>query len=254
MAGGMFRPQAVRSYLDPDSRGGLLRVAPPSLVRLFGVLAVAFVIGVGASLVARVKITARGRGLVRPRTGVLLVQAPHEGYVRVVLVRVGDVVAPGTVLARLDEPVVAPVGGLVDAIAVQPNEHVAAGSPIVKIVPLQEPLVGFLAIPARYRTHLATGQPVRLAIDEYPSSEMGFGAGRIARISEDVITPELALRYLGAVQPSEPSFLVEVELGAVPPRATGRFHNSMPFEGIVVVREQLLATLLVRPLRAFLGE
>ena len=62
MSAPLFRDQAVKAYMDPDARGGLVRATPPSLARLFAVLTLLFVGAVVASIVVRVKVTARGRG------------------------------------------------------------------------------------------------------------------------------------------------------------------------------------------------
>ena len=82
MAKVKFRERAIRAYLDPDSVGGLLRLEAPTLTRLFlGFLAL-FGLALLAAVVTDVKITARGRGLVRPHGGIFVVRAPSEGYVR----------------------------------------------------------------------------------------------------------------------------------------------------------------------------
>jgi hypothetical protein len=250
---GPFREQAVRAYIDPDIRGGLLDVTPPLLARLFVILALTFLAGFVASAVTPVRVTARGRGVVRPSAGVVIVRAPAAGVVRVVQAEVGQTVAPGDVLFRTDVPVVAPVGGTLDALPVHVDEHVGADALVAKIIPAGSDLVGFLAVPARYRAHLVPGQPVRLAFEEFPSSEMGFGRGRVARVGNDLLTPELAQPYLGGIElPAGPNFLVEVELLSMPPRVAAAFRNGMPFEGVVAVREQRILTLLFRPLRALL--
>ena len=255
MSAPLFRDQAVKAYMDPDARGGLVRATPPSLARLFAVLTLLFVGAVVASIVVRVKVTARVRGIVRPSEGIFVVRAPATGYVRAVEVTVGQEVLAGTVLARLDAPVLAPVAGFVDAITVHLDELATAGAPIVKIVPAGDRLAGFLAVPSRYRAHLRVGHEVRVSFDEYPSTEMGFGRGRIRRVSDDVLTPELAAQYLPESEARGPaSYLVEVDLLAMPPRARGEFHNGMAFDGVVAVREQRIITLLIEPLQRFFGE
>ncbi len=251
-----FRKRAIKAYLDRDARGVLLQIAPPALSRLLLSIAIVFVVAVVTSAFVRAKITARGRGVVRPADGVVIVRAPAEGVVRSIEASVGQQVRAGDVLLRLDTPVFAPVAGVIDALPVHRDDYVTVGKPIVKIVPSNRELIGYLALSWRYRAHLSIGQPIRLAFDEYPSSEMGFGEGRIIRISEDVITPELASAYLVENDASQgPRFLVQVALERLPPGATkGPLHNGMPFEGVVPVREQRVLTLLLRPLSRFLRD
>lgn len=251
---GLFREKAIQAYLDPDTQGGVLRVVPPSLLRLFGVLAVVFVVALVASVVIRVKVTARGRGIVRPGTGIVVVRAPSSGYVRVIQVDLGQRVRAGEVLARLDGPVLAPTAGVVDAIPVHLDEFVAAGTPIAKIIPADGDLVGFLAVPSRYRAYLHRDQFVRLAFEEYPYAEMGFGAGHIRRVSDDIVSHDLARTFLGDDPLSGPHFLVEVVLDEMPPRADGQFHNGMPFEGMITLRRRRVATLVLQPLRELLRD
>lgn len=251
----IFREKSVRSYQDPDLRGGLLQLAPPALRGLFAFLATALAAALVLSAVVRVKVTARGRGIVRPASGVFVVRAPASGYVRVTPVTPGQRVAAGEIVVRMDAPVVAPVAGVVDAIPVHADEFVTAGTAVAKIVPDSDRLLGYLAIPSRHRAHLRPGQAVRIGFDEFPASEMGYGRGRVRRVGDDLVTPELARSYLAQDPPPVgPHHLVEVELLALPPGARGSYHNGMPFDGVIAVREQRALTLLLRPLRALVGE
>lgn len=77
----LFRKEAVVQYLDPDARGGLLRVSAPSGARVFAVLAFLFAVALWIAISQRVAITARGRGVLRPPAGIFVVKAPVAGRV-----------------------------------------------------------------------------------------------------------------------------------------------------------------------------
>ncbi len=254
MAKQLYREKALEAYSTPEQRGGLLHLVAPSVSRLFVAIAALFVFAIVASVFLRVSVTTRGRGIVRPQGGVFVMRAVRPGVVQSVEVEVGQSVAPGDVLVRLDEPVVATVSGSVDAVAVRPGEHVTAGAPLVKVLPAAERLVGFVALPAKDRPHLDPGQPVQIAFDGFPSSEMGFGRGVIEHVAEDVLSAELARPYL-AEEPAcgGPCTLVALRIDDLPERAGGKVKSGMPFEAVVTVRRPRIISLLLPPLGAVLG-
>ncbi len=98
----LFRKEAVRQYLDPDARGGLLRVSPPSGARVFAVLALLFAVALWIAVSQRVAITARGRGVLRPAAGIFVVKAPVAGRVVSVDVSAGDRVAHDAPLLTIE--------------------------------------------------------------------------------------------------------------------------------------------------------
>jgi biotin carboxyl carrier protein len=97
----LFRDRAIREYLDPDQRGGLVTVAPPAGGVAFGVIAAVFLTGAGAALLGEVQVTASGRGVVRPEGGVVDVRAPSAGTVEEVPVRPGERLGGDSLVARL---------------------------------------------------------------------------------------------------------------------------------------------------------
>lgn len=248
MAKQIFRERAIKAYVDPDTRGPLLPLHPPAVTRLLGAIAALTLAALVVAAFLRVQVVANGPGVVRPVGGVAVVRAPATGTVRRLGVAVGESVRRGAVLLDLGGPVVAHVDGTVDALLVRDGEFVTAGTAVAKIVP-GGARIGYLAIPARFRSDLGVGQPVRLSLDEYPATEMGFGHGHILRISEDLLTPEVAAAQLGGVEMSgSANVLVEISLDELPPRAEGSFHNGMVFQGVVTTHSERALTLLFPPL------
>ena len=116
----LFRKQAVRQYADPDMRGGLLRVLPPSGARVMAVLSTVFVVLAVLAVTRRVNVTAQGRGVVRPPEGVFVVRSPIAGEVMQVTGRAGSDVKRGQPLFTLAPPPAPPP----NAVAI---ERVVAG-------------------------------------------------------------------------------------------------------------------------------
>ena len=251
----VFRERAIKAYQDPDTRGPLIQLAPPSVTRLLVVLGLVCALAIVASAFTHVQIMARGRGIVRPANGIVMLRAPAAATATGVTVVAGQHVEAGEVVFHAGVPIVSPVAGIVDSLVVHEGDFVPQGTAMAKVIPTSGDLVGYLLVESRDRSSLAVGQEVRLSLDEYPSAEMGFARGRVARISEDLVTRELASSYMidGAAE-MPPSFLVEVALDRMPARASGGFRNGMSFEGIVPVRRQRVLTLLIKPLSRVFGE
>lgn len=246
----IFRERAIKAYVDPERRTPLLPLARPRAGRFLLVVAILTVAALVASAFFRVHLVARGRGVVRPRAGVVTVRARAAGTVHDVRAAPGDRVAAGDPLLSVSTgPVRAPQAGTLDVVAVHAGEEVLAGAVLARIVPEGEE-VGYLAIPIRFRASLAVDQPVRLSIDEYPSDEMGFAHGRVARIGADLLTEDLGVRP--ARGDDGPWVLVEVALDRVPPRSGGTFRNGMTFEGVIPLRTRPVLAILLPPLGEWL--
>lgn len=99
-----FRPQAVKAYVDPDIRGGILLIAPPWVLLLHGAVVLFCAFGIALAIVGRVRVHAVGRGVVRPEDGVRSVETHLAGRVRSVHAREGGTIQAGDVLAVLDDP------------------------------------------------------------------------------------------------------------------------------------------------------
>jgi len=279
MKDGLFRQQALESQRSGKTSGGLLEVTPPWLVGLFGTLLIALLIGLAVVLLVDVRIYSEGRGIVRPREQILTVRAEIGGTVAEVRVVEGAQVTRGDVLLRFDDTMLrsdpdfinappqvraarlerfeirAATGGVVDRLAVRTGDVVAAGAALARVVPISDDLVGRLWLPEHDWPYLRVGEPVQLRFDGYPYEEMGVGRGRITRVSED-----LAPASPGELGGQAPVFdgrrvMVEVAIESLPARAEpATLRNGMLFTGEVVLREQRIAVLLLRPLRRLLGE
>jgi membrane fusion protein len=100
----LFRQEALRHHLQAEEGRGLVRVSPPWTWALL----LALLSGLGAALLAavlgRVEVTGRGRGILRPRSGIRLILAKVEGTVGQLQVRSGQEVKAGDLLVCIEAP------------------------------------------------------------------------------------------------------------------------------------------------------
>ncbi len=248
MGKGLFRDEAVAAYQNPETRGGLLAVVPPTGRNVAIPLLLVVVLGVVAALLIRVAVTAEGRGVVQSTGGPVRVAPPMSGTVTALHVRAGDQVKKGAPLFAVNgRTITAPRPGAVDKVATTVGSSVVAHSPtVIEIIPSDAALVGRMTIPARYRSRLRVGDAVRIRLDEHDGA--GHAQGSVERVGGDVRAADRASapRQAGSV-PDEPTVLVELRLDAMPRGVDGEFRHGMAFTGVAVLeRERALALLLPR--------
>lgn len=98
----LFRHEALRAYQLGGRLSAPLAVVPLSTRIVLVSLGAALIAALGVACFGHIDLTARGRGVVRNSEGVQPLLFETDGVVRELLVRDGDVVAAGAVLARLD--------------------------------------------------------------------------------------------------------------------------------------------------------
>lgn len=100
----IFRSVALERLSSPEQLDQLMQVTTPRgwllLVGVGGLLVTALVWGIVGSIPERIA----GQGILTRSGGVLEVEAPGDGKVTDVAVRVGDHVSQGQVVARIDRP------------------------------------------------------------------------------------------------------------------------------------------------------
>ena len=102
----LFRKDALKHFLQAEEGRGLVRISPPwTWVLLWILLAALGAAGV-ASFLGHVEVTGRGRGIVRPSTGVRILVSQTGGSVGAIEVRSGQTVLAGTVLVRIEAPAI----------------------------------------------------------------------------------------------------------------------------------------------------
>ncbi len=236
MSNDLFRAQAVRSYLDPDERGGLLRARPTSGWLAFGVLTAVLVIALAIGVTQRAPVSLKGRGLVAPDRRAVVVRAAVAGVVGRLEHLESQAVTAGDALVVAGQPVAAPIAGVVERWVVQEGDSVRAGDELVHLSPAGTRLVGRLSLPSRERGRIKVGAPVLVHLDDAAGDDSLPGTAQVLSVSESGADGELS---------------VQLELSRAP-AGVDAFRPRMAFTGELVLRRDRLLVLLFPPLGAWL--
>lgn len=101
---GLFREEALKHYLKVEEGRGLVKVSPPWTWMLLWILLAALGAALLASFMGHVEVNGRGRGIVRPATGVRMLVSQSGGVVGRIEVRSSQAVKAGTVLLHIEVP------------------------------------------------------------------------------------------------------------------------------------------------------
>lgn len=100
----LFRQEALQRYLQVEEGRGVVRVSPPWTWALLWVVVCALGLALALSIVGKVEVNGRSRGILRPTRGVRFLTSQVAGTVGQVEVRSGEKVKGGAILVRLDAP------------------------------------------------------------------------------------------------------------------------------------------------------
>jgi multidrug efflux pump subunit AcrA (membrane-fusion protein) len=102
--GPLFRPQATASFLNTDTRGTVLSIAPPSAVAVFGLASAVLLAGLAIASIGHVDVHVQGRAVVAPSEDPARLRAPFSTVVLSVDKRVGDRGKTGETVMTLELP------------------------------------------------------------------------------------------------------------------------------------------------------
>ena len=100
----LFREEALKHRLSFEEGRGLVRVSPPWTWALLWLVVSALGAAVATSFVGKVEVTGRGRGILRPTTGVRVLTSQLAGTVVRVDARSGERVKSGIRLLKIESP------------------------------------------------------------------------------------------------------------------------------------------------------
>ena len=146
----------------------------------------------------------------------------------------------------------APQDGTVEGLSVKVGEVVQAGQAVGKIVPVESALqvVSFLA--EKDRAFAKPGDLVQLELDQLPHAEYGTLKAKVTRISDDLASPAEISEAVGDGQKlAAPCYRVELEItDAHAAEAAGvKLRTGTLLEARFTLRRQRLITLVLSPLK-----
>ncbi|HLY88250.1 MAG TPA: HlyD family type I secretion periplasmic adaptor subunit [Acetobacteraceae bacterium] len=90
---------------------------------------------------------------------------------------------------------------------ISPGSIVTSGAPLLRLVPIDAPLVAEIAIPGIDSGYVRPGETVRIKFDTLPFLQYGSALGVVRAISADSFSPETAPQEGGSLLPNRPRTL-----------------------------------------------
>lgn len=104
--------------------------------------------------------------------------------------------------------------GTVANVLVNPGQAIAAGQPLLSILPKGSPLEAQLLVPSGAIGFVHPGTPVVLHYEAFPYQKFGVQRGTVADVSRSALTPAEITGLLGQQPPPVSLYRVEVKLAA----------------------------------------
>ena len=234
----IFRQAALDRLASPEQLDQLMPVTSlRGWLALLALLALAAAV-LAWSLLDRVPVQVSGRGILIHGGQVLPMAAPAAGVVEALLIRAGDEVQAGQVIARL-RPAAGEPGAVVEVASLfsgrvletltAPGNVLNAGARLATLEDTHQPLEAVLYVPAAAAGDLRPGQPVQLAPDSVSRAAHGYLAGTLRAVGAFPASAE-AMRAVLANDRLVAAFsaggaLIEVRV-AVPVDAAGAYRWS----------------------------
>lgn len=130
--------------------------------------------------------------------------ADRIGQLRQQLLDVEQQISEGE--ARREITITAPRDGIVTAISTLAGQTVTTGSPLLTIIPTEQPLVAQLIVPSSAIGFLREGGDVLLRYQAFPYQKFGQYRAEIAEISRATLRPEEVAQIGGMGQAGDASF------------------------------------------------
>lgn len=149
----------------------------------------------------------------------------------------------------------APVDGYVDGLVVRQGDRVQSGQVVARLIPADSPLIAVSFLPEKDRPYVKAGDQVKLELNGYPYAEFGTLNGRIRRIGEDLASTAEWQEAMGdSDRPDGPGFRIEVELlpGGADEHHSINLRPGMLLNARFTLRRQSLITMAFDPLKRWL--
>jgi multidrug efflux pump subunit AcrA (membrane-fusion protein) len=199
----LFRREALERLDDIDELDHLVTVTHPRAWLALGAVAMLIIVALAWASFGRLDTTVDGQGILLTGGRTLSVSSTESGRI-VRLVAAGDRVTAGQIVATVapsdgvhmadgttaQDPVASPYAGVVGAVQAFPGQYVDAGSPLVTVVPEDEPLVATLFLPVDVGKKIAPGQEVQIMPSTASADEYGYLRAEVTFVAEAASTPQ----------------------------------------------------------------
>lgn len=229
--------------------------SPRAWIALLGlvILIGAFVIW---GITGSVQVTTDGRGILIKGTGITTINAPSAGQINDLYVGVDDTVAPGEIVARLQDAagnsvsVTSLLGGRVIETLVAADEVVTTGQRMVILEPTGDDveLEAIFYLPASEGKKVRPGMQVQVQPDTVSSEEFGMMLGWVTSVGEFTESRESMTRELENDELTEYFFgltdnaPLEIRVQFIPSRTTAtRYRWTTPKGPDLEIRSGTLA-------------
>lgn len=149
------------------------------------------------------------------------------------------------------QALIAPIDGIVAALALRPGDPVVPGQTRAVVVPVGSRMHAELWVPSKAIGFVSPGHAVRLMYDAFPYQRFGFGSGQVVSVADAPMPPgEVAA---GGLPSSEPLFRVMVDVPDPWIQAYGEQRPLLPgmtLSADLVLEERSFLDWLLDPLRA----
>lgn len=189
----IFRQVALERLSSPEQLDQLMRVTTPrgwlALLALIGLIVTVAAWSISDTIPTEVL----GRGILIRGGRLLSVVAPAPGQVEALDVRVGDLVQPGQVIARVRPlaaaegqraaEIASAYGGRVVAVGAVQGGIVEAGGALVTLEDAVQPLEAVVYMPAANAKNVQPGMEVQVSPTNVSRQEYGFLRGRVRSVA-----------------------------------------------------------------------
>lgn len=158
-------------------------------------------------------------------------------------------------LSQAEAVVTAPAEGTVAAVLAEPGQVVAAGAPLLTLLPDGSPLQAHLFAPSRSVGFIRAGQEVRLRYPSFPFQKFGSQRARVISVSGTAMAPS-ELGYMPPDGAREPLYRIKVALASQTVTAYGRaepLQAGMQVEADVLLERRRLIEWVFEPLFSLAG-
>lgn len=207
----LFRKEAMSEITSPDSLDQAIRITDRKIH--FMVFGIVFIIAAGIfwGFKGSIPVTLQGSGIIMPDGGVHYIISKEQGIIRDILVKQGEYVREGEIVASLevqDESgngkrmdIIAEINGRVSEVRSLPGDFVESKEKLFSVISATEEqniLEAIIFVPIEQGKNLRKGMDVHIQPSNVNKEEYGFIKGVVQQVSEYPVSRQRLLVLLGS--------------------------------------------------------